>query len=150
MLDNINQANYESDKSKEVEALSRRQDDLERELRQLKELFQLTGEKNMETFLRVHQRIDKLEQELAELRAALNKLELSVGNVQTTVDLVKEDVNKMQANVIDVHTNVAEINVKQDVAIQAQDKFIGQLWKAFFALLGVVTAVGASLVALLN
>jgi len=78
----------------------------------------------------VNQQIEDIQKELTELRLTLSQIQTSITSVYDTVTSVK------------VH--VAEINVKQDVAITAQDKFISQLWKAFFALLGIITTGGAA------
>lgn len=120
----------------QVEVLIRRQDELERELNRLRDMYKEMKEKNAESLGRVHERIDKLERELADLRATLNELKESVSSVHKTVNAVEK--------------HVSEINVKQDVAITAQDKFISQLWKAFFALLGVITVAGGAVFALLK
>lgn len=121
---------------RDFESLMRRQDNLERELSRLREMYEDMKDKNELSIMRIHDRIDKLEKELADLRATINELKTSVGDVQKTVTSVEK--------------HVTEINVKQDVAITAQDKFISQLWKAFFALLGVITVAGGAIVALLK
>lgn len=116
--------------------LYRRQDELEKELKDLRDMYKEMKERNDQTIGRVHERIDKLEKELADLRATLNELKLSIGLVQVSVDTVK--------------THVSEINAKTDITLNAQDRFINQLWKAFFALLGVITVAGGAVFALMK
>lgn len=120
----------------QVDALIRRQDELEKEIRNLRDMYKEMKEKNDQTVGRIHERIDKLEDELVDLRTTINELKSSVDSVKSTV--------------VSVEKHVSEINVKQDVAITAQDKFIGQLWKAFFALLGVITVAGGAIFALVK
>ena len=120
----------------DFDSLMRRQDELEQELSRLKELYTDMKEKNTITVTRIHDRIDKLEKELVDLRETLNELKASISLIQTGVTTVQK--------------HVSDINAKQDVAIVAQDKFINQLWKAFFSLLGVITLIGSALVAFIK
>jgi septation ring formation regulator EzrA len=115
----------------DFDSLVRRQEELEREINRLRELYKDMKENNSLTIGRVHQRIDELEEEVSDIRQTLNELKASMNLIQSGVNTVQK--------------SVGEINAKQDVAITAQDKFIGQLWRAFFALLGVITvAAGAA------
>jgi chromosome segregation ATPase len=120
----------------DFDSLIHRQDVLEKELNSLREFCHDIKEKNEITINRIHERIDKLEKELVELRETLLEVKASVFLVQLGVNSVEK--------------HVSEINAKQDVAITAQDKFIGQLWKAFFTLLGVVSALGAGIVTIMK
>jgi hypothetical protein len=56
----------------------------------------------------------------------------------------------LQVGMTYVQQHVSTINAKQDTSIAIQGKFITQLWKAFFVLLGILTAVGTTAVALLK
>ncbi|MEB2276873.1 hypothetical protein C2I27_04250 [Priestia megaterium] len=132
----VNQSNQKVEVNIDFAELIRRQDDLEKELTSLRNMYHEMKKENDRTINRIHKRIDKVEKELTELRATINELKSSIDNVQSSVNIVEK--------------HVTEINVKQDVAITAQDKFIGQLWKAFFALLGVITAAGAAIVAFMK
>lgn len=133
-MSNANVTNVEV--SVDFQALLRRQDELERELVRLREMYIDMKDKNAVTIGRIHQRIDNLEKELADLRQTLNELKASVHLIQTSVNTVQK--------------HVSDINSKQDVAIVAQDKFISQLWKALFTLLGFITAIGSALVAFIK
>lgn len=132
----VNQSNQKVEVNIDFAELIRRQDDLEKELTSLRDMYHEMKKENDRTINRIHKRIDKVEKELTELRATINELKSSIDNVQSSVNIVEK--------------HVTEINVKQDVAITAQDKFIGQLWKAFFALLGVITAAGTAIVAFMK
>ena len=120
----------------DIESLVRRQDELEREINRLRELLNDMKEYNAQNIGRMNERISELEQEVADVRKMLDELRVSLNLIQNGVNTVQQ--------------HVSDINAKQDVAITAQDKFISQLWRAFFALLGVITAAGAGLVALLK
>lgn len=120
----------------EVKILIRRQDELEQEIRRLKlSLEDLKDEKKQEID-RVNRRIDRLEDEVAEIRQAIEKIMYSMDMINLTVSGMSE--------------KVGEINSKQDHAITTQEKFIDQLWKAFFAVLGLVTAGVTALIALMR
>ena len=113
-----------------------RQDALEKEMSRLKQMIGEIELENRQSVKRVHSRIDGLERDVENIRVSIEKIISSMDLIQATVSNVSE--------------KVGEINAKQDVALHAQDKFISQLWKGFFTLLGTVTAVGGALVGLLT
>ncbi|HDX9674023.1 hypothetical protein [Bacillus thuringiensis] len=126
-------------KEMDIQKLIERQDELEREIKDLRDSMELLGEKNAKT----EKRVSELEAEVQYIRKSLNDIQGSV--------------NLIQRGMLTVQENVGELNSKQDIAMKAQDKFIdsqtefiGQLWKAFFALLGLITAAGAAAIALLK
>ncbi|MBU5262150.1 hypothetical protein [Bacillus atrophaeus] len=125
-----------TDVNNEIESILRRQDKIEEELENLRKMYNLMKEKNKRVIDRVHDRIDKLEKELTELRQTLDELKASVSHIQKGVSNVQQ--------------HVSDINSKQDFAIKAQDKFIGQLWKAFFVLLSIISAAVTAIVTLLK
>lgn len=113
----------------DIQALIRRQDEIERELGKLREQMLEMKEKNHQTVERIHGRIDKLEDELADLRKSLDMIQTGVSAVQQ---------------------HVSDINAKQDITMNTQKEFINQLWKAFFIVLGVVVTGATAAVALLK
>lgn len=115
----------------DIKLLIRRQDNLEEEVKYLRSLYSSLADSHKTETSRIYKRISMLERELVDLRATINEM--------------KDSVDSVYSSVVIVEKHVSEINVKQDVAIQAQDKFITQLWKAFFALLGIITAAGAAI-----
>ncbi|MCY8577105.1 hypothetical protein MOD24_14745 [Bacillus haynesii] len=131
-----NTVSQPADVNNEIANILRRQDKLEGELEKLRKMYDHMKEKNKKDIYRVNDRIDKLEKELAELRETLDELRVSVSHIQSGVSSVQQ--------------HVSDINSKQDFAIKAQDKFIGQLWKAFFILLGIISAAASAIVTLLK
>lgn len=123
-------------RQEDIVSLMKRQDELEKEINKLRDMYAEMKEKHSAAIDRIHNRIDKLEKELSELRFTINEMKRSVDSVQLTVKAVEK--------------HVSEINVKQDIAIVTQDKFIGQLWKAFFALLGVITLASGAVFTMLK
>lgn len=117
----------------DINELVRRQDQLESELNRLRKLFKSFEDASNDRFDLLTKRIDFLEKELAELR--------------TTINDIKDTIDHVNGSVIRVEKHVSEINVKQDVAITSQDKFISQLWKAFFAVLTLLSAAGTAIFA---
>lgn len=112
-----------------IDRIIRRQDELEKELATLRSMYQHMKEMNDVNIVRINERIDQIEEELTNLRVSLNELNTSVQKMNATVNL---------------------IYAKQDVTISAQDQFIGQLWKAFYILLGVITTASAAILAITN
>lgn len=133
--------NYGNVSLKEIDIreLISRQDELEKEIKELRDSMDLMGEKNKQT----EKRVTELEAEVLNIRRSLNDIQGSV--------------NLIQRGVMTVQENVGELNAKQDVAMKSQDKFIdsqekfiGQLWKAFFIVLGVVSAAATAVIALIK
>ncbi|UYX56141.1 hypothetical protein M3Y14_34740 (plasmid) [Bacillus thuringiensis] len=126
-------------KEMDIQKLIKRQDELEKEIKDLRDSMELLGEKSAKT----EKRVSELEAEVQYIRKSLNDIQGSV--------------NLIQRGMLTVQENVGELNSKQDIAMKAQDKFIdsqnefiGQLWKAFFALLGLITVAGTAAIALLK
>ena len=119
------------DNVQEIRSLIRKQQLLEEELEQLKRTLDMVERTNKEAIGEINNRIDAVEENLA-------KLSVSIDNVVSSVERVQKTVNN-------VYKSVGKIESKQDQTIMIQDKFIAQLWKAFFAILAVVTA-GASII----
>ncbi len=117
-----------------IEFLLKRQDQLEKELDDLKKMYSEMKETHIEEIGLVKQRINTLEKEIVEIRETLNELKASNSAIQEDVTFVK--------------SHVKEINTKQDIAIAVHEKFINQLWKAFFALLGIVSVVAGGIAAI--
>ncbi|MCY9186620.1 hypothetical protein [Bacillus halotolerans] len=136
MLMPENTVSQKTDVNNEIESILRRQDKIEKELENLRKMYDHMKEKNKKVIDRVHDRIDKLEKELTELRQTLDELKASVGHIKDGVTNVQQ--------------HVSDINSKQDFAIKAQDKFISQLWKAFFILLGIISAAVTAIVTYLK
>lgn len=132
----MNEENETTKFNEEVDALYRRQDELEKEISHLKQMLSNMKEKHSKQVGIINERIGTLEEEVKDIRETLNELIVSVKLIQTGVDNVQK--------------HVGGIDAKQDITINAQDKFISQLWKAFFALLGFITAAGTTIVAFLK
>ncbi len=114
-----------------IDFLLKRQDQLEKELNNLKKMYSEMNEAHVKDIKWMNKRINKLEKEIAEIRETLNELKASNNLIQKDVSFVKK--------------HVSEINTKQDFAIEVHEKFISQLWKAFFALLGIVSVVAGGI-----
>lgn len=120
----------------EIVDLVRKQAELEGQLERLKQTLHEVEESNKEAITKIHKRIENIESEMVLLRASIENIVASVDRVQKTVN--------------DVYTKVGSIDAKQDTTITAQDKFISQLWKAFFSILGVIVAGGTAAIAFLK
>lgn len=114
----------EHNNTQEIRALIERQQKLEEELGLLKTSLRDVEKNNKQAIYNINSRIDKLETELIQLSQSIDNVVSSVGRVQQTVNSVFKTVGKIEG--------------KQDTTILAQEKFISQLWKAFFVVLTIV------------
>ena len=120
----------------EIRGLIERQAELEKELEQLKQSLAGMKKTNEEAMEEVNKRIDGIEEEIVKLSASINLVVASVERVQTTVNSVYKTVGKLDK--------------RSDKTIEVQEAFIGQLWKAFFTILTIVTTGAGVIIALLK
>lgn len=101
---------------------------------------ELQGSSQREEIEKLIKRMDSAEDEIKETKQAIKT--------------ISDSMTIMTQNVKSIHTNVIDIKEQQsaenNLLYKSQDQFIGQLWKAFFAILGTLTAIGAGIVGLLQ
>lgn len=91
---------------------------------------------------------------IEELIRRMDTAEDEIKETKRAIKVISDSMTIMTQNVESIHTNVVDIKMKQsaenNLLYKSQDQFIGQLWKAFFAILGILTTVGAGIVGLLQ
>ena len=116
----------------EIRQLIQKQQMLEDELNELKSSLSNVQQSNEEAI----SRIESIEKEIAQMS-------ISIDNVVASVDRVQKTINN-------VYKAVGKIEGKQDKTIEVQENFISQLWKAFFAILALVTTGSGVIFTLMN